>query len=300
MGCDGGTIPKRDELVRTAKRPVQKDQDMFRQAKWTTCTIGQQSLSPPIMACELGKLYSKEAVLEFLLDRSISDAATHIRNLKDVKTLKLTPNPGYEKSSQLANQYADNQKAKYICPIVGIEMNGKYKFALLWTCGCVLSERALKEAESEACHNCSMKFTKEDIIVLNPEGEDIETMQNNMQKRREKVKALRKEKKEKKLGDKRTADQATISTNEFKEPAQIINNETNLKTSEKTKISSKDRKAKDKIPAKKAKKSVTTTEKKVGLIDPKASEVYKNLFTSSRDSKEHNSAHWITYNPYHL
>lgn len=57
MGCDGGTIPKRHELVKTAKRPEQKDKDMDRKAKWSTCTIRQQALTNPIVACELGKLY---------------------------------------------------------------------------------------------------------------------------------------------------------------------------------------------------------------------------------------------------
>lgn len=57
MGCDGGTIPKRHELVKTAKRPEQKDKDMDRRAKWTTCSITQQALEEPIVACELGKLY---------------------------------------------------------------------------------------------------------------------------------------------------------------------------------------------------------------------------------------------------
>lgn len=57
MGCDGGTIPKRHELVRTAKRPEQKDKDMDRQSKWSTCTISQQALATPVVVCELGKLY---------------------------------------------------------------------------------------------------------------------------------------------------------------------------------------------------------------------------------------------------
>ena len=62
---------------------------------------------------------SKEAVLEFLLVRTLCETACHIRNLKDVKELKLTPNPGFKKSSQLADQYTDNQMSKYVCPIVG-------------------------------------------------------------------------------------------------------------------------------------------------------------------------------------
>ena len=57
MGCDGGTIPKRHELVKTAKRPEQKDKDMHRKAKWSLCSISQQQLAQPVMVCELGRLY---------------------------------------------------------------------------------------------------------------------------------------------------------------------------------------------------------------------------------------------------
>lgn len=64
MGCDGGTIPKRHELVKTAKRPEQKDKDMDRRAKWSTCCISQQALTKPIVTCEMGKLY--RCVIQFL------------------------------------------------------------------------------------------------------------------------------------------------------------------------------------------------------------------------------------------
>jgi len=65
-------------------------------------------------------LFSKESVLEYLLDRSICETASHIRNLKDLKTLKLTPNPGFDKkASGTANEYYDTQSAKFVCPIVG-------------------------------------------------------------------------------------------------------------------------------------------------------------------------------------
>merc|ERR1712080_373741 len=200
MGCDGGTIPKRHELVKTAKKGEQKDKDMARNAKWTQCTINQQQLSPPIMVCELGRLYSKESILEYLLDPSVSDNCPHILNMRHVKELKLTPNPGYGKiPAGCHDQYHDTHVAKYVCPVVGVEMNGKHKFCALWSCGCVLSERALKEIDCDSCHNCGTTFQEEDIIVIYSEDEDLALMEMNMNVRREKVKALRKEKKAKKM-----------------------------------------------------------------------------------------------------
>ncbi|XP_066924071.1 replication termination factor 2-like [Clytia hemisphaerica] len=303
MGCDGGTIPKRHELVKTAKRPEQKDKDMDRKAKWSTCTISQQPLSSPVVACELGKLYSKESIIEFLLDRSICETANHIRNLKDVKTLKLTPNAGFDsKASGTANEYYDTQSARFVCPVVGIEMNGKYKFYTLWSCGCVLSERAFKEVESETCHNCGEKFDKDDVIVLNAEGEDLEKMETNMKERREKMKKAKKLKKEK-SNEKRKAENGV---HEFAVPQKLSNAKTDDKQrpAKKPKLSSEVTDTKSKIngsgkdvPAKKAKSSKSKEDK----VDIKQSKVYKNLFTSSeKKNGKDNQAHWVTYNPYHL
>lgn len=55
MGCDGGTIPTRDELVRVKKKPEQKDRKADLAAKWKHCAISQEKLQPPIVACGLGR-----------------------------------------------------------------------------------------------------------------------------------------------------------------------------------------------------------------------------------------------------
>ncbi|XP_065648333.1 replication termination factor 2 isoform X2 [Hydra vulgaris] len=300
MGCDGGTIPKRHELIKTAKRPAQKDKDMDRNAKWSSCAISQQGLLPPIMCCELGKLYSKESVLEFLLDRSISDSASHIRSLKDVKELKLTKNIGYKKPLlELADQYHETQSSEYVCPVVGIEMNGKYKFCVLWTCGCVLSERALKEIDTLSCHSCGVKFTKDNIVIINPEETDVSTNESNMIKRRELAKLVRKEKKDSKDA-KRKLDQAS-----FKIPAAPLSKESSTSSIDsnqsvkRTKVENKTLNTVCKVQQNKEK--ITTSSEEIP--DAKKSKVYKSLFSSSEESKNRDRnkiSNWVTYNPYHL
>lgn len=46
----------------------------------------QRPLQEPIVSCDLGKLYNKDAVIEFLLDRSAfgdgEEICRHIRSLK--------------------------------------------------------------------------------------------------------------------------------------------------------------------------------------------------------------------------
>lgn len=48
--------------------------------------------------------------------------------LQDLKQLSLTDNPSYDKSgAEKGDAYIDMQDSKYICPVVGIEMNGRYR-----------------------------------------------------------------------------------------------------------------------------------------------------------------------------
>ena len=65
MACDGGTIPRRDELVKLQKKPEQKDSDGHRLYKWQYCAINQQMLTKPVVACacQMGRLYNTEAVI---------------------------------------------------------------------------------------------------------------------------------------------------------------------------------------------------------------------------------------------
>jgi len=368
MGCDGGTIPKRHELVKTAKRGEQKDKDMERSAKWTSCTITQQTLTTPIVLCELGRMYSKESMLEYILDRTISDACSHVSSMKQVKELKLTPNPGYSttQSAECHDQYFDTQRSLYVCPIVGTEMNGKYRFCALWGCGCVLSERALKEVDTDTCHNCGAPFHPDDVIIINPDDDDLEVLQTNMVARRERIKAARKEKKAKKsakqsvttdeeeagtsassssssvgkrfipldIGSKKS--RKSTDTEEEKEdhvfemPTKIpkksldsdvttskkllkktVDSEGSKKSKSDKKVEQDGSKKSDKSDGSKKTKSDKKSRKEGEgstsstdaneRLDPKQSSVYKKLFTSGvAGNGKDKTAHWVTYNPYHL
>ncbi|EOB08054.1 UPF0549 protein C20orf43-like protein [Anas platyrhynchos] len=104
------------------------------------------------------RLYNKDAVIEFLLDKSADktpvEAASHIKSIKNVTELNLADNPAWsgDKESKKGDTYDDIQSARFICPVVGLEMNGRHRFCFLRKCGCVFSERALKEIKTEVCH----------------------------------------------------------------------------------------------------------------------------------------------------
>lgn len=72
--------------------------------------------------------------------------------LQEVKELNLTKNPAFASGSRNGDGYDDHQNSPYICPVLGLEMNGRFKFCFYWSCGCVFSEKALKGLKPTICH----------------------------------------------------------------------------------------------------------------------------------------------------
>jgi hypothetical protein len=82
MGCDGGSIPRREELVKLKKKAEKADPTEVERIKWFTCAMSTERLKEPIVACELGHLYNKEAVIRALIEKNIDEKFSHIRSLK--------------------------------------------------------------------------------------------------------------------------------------------------------------------------------------------------------------------------
>lgn len=353
MGCDGGTIPRRDELVRLKKKPeqvrfilqtisennslnliyfliryAQKDKDAEREFRWLHCALSQQRLQEPIVMCGLGRLYSKQNVIEQLLEKDkMPEAVKHIKSMKDIKQLTLTPNPAFTEEDKTEG-LLDSRHAPYICKLIGLEMSGKFRFVALWSCGCVMSERALKEIKGKSpgnCPLCQTAFSIEDVIVLNASDEDLELMKVKIEMREAKKKAHKKEKKDKKSKEDNNKQQNGIKEEETikqesetceastsKSTTAIVGNSVTAKAKEETstKSTSSSTISKPKIVANPKRLGATTgvledpelkrlkTDYSVAK-DPKASDVYKSLFTSHKSEKEQTRAHWVTYNPFY-
>ncbi|XP_045524220.1 replication termination factor 2 [Pieris brassicae] len=315
MGCDGGTIPRRDELVRLKKKPEQKDKDAERSFKWRNCALSQQPLQEPIAACGLGRLYSKSSVLETLLDKeSKPESISHIKNLKDIRDLNLTKNPAYKQTEHTNGEVGDGS-APYICPISGLEMTGKFRFIFLWSCGCVLAERALKEVKQNLCHMCQNPFTDNDVVVLNGNEEDIEKLVEQMSIRvsNRKTKKSKTEKKEKVEIKKEEP-----STSQEPQPCSSQVTKEDDKSQLKKEMSDTIPLTLPKFnPNKQARghfgsfkrahpnalqqdPSYKKTKKDYSIAkDPQSSEVYKSLFTTHKSEEDQKRAHWVTYNPFY-
>lgn len=270
---------------------MQKDKQSELSFKWGHCSITQEPLQTPIVACQLGRLYSKVAVIESLLDRTaLPESYKHIKSLKDVKELNLTDNPAYKNSLTKGDVYNDNI-APYICPVIGLEMNGKYKFVYFWSCGCVISERALKAVKSQVCHKCQQPFKEEDVVILNGTDEEVDALKVKMEARQARLKA---EKKSKKNG--KAESTVTKESEEKEKPNDAPSTSKNNSKPSTSKLIMKRTSEKKPIEDpvfKKTKLNYSVAK------DPKASEVFKSLFTSHKSAEKQEKAHWITYNPFY-
>lgn len=287
MGCDGGTIPTRDEMIRLKKKPEKKDKDADRVAKWKNCHLSQLPLQSPIVACEVGHLYNKESVIEFLLDRTKYTNVDHIRGLKDIKELKLTLNKNRPKEkADDGNVYIDRFTSKYICPVTGFEMSGLHKFIYLYKCGCVFSERAMKEVNESNCFNCATPFTDEDIVILNGNEEDETNNNLKMQERRLNAKLNKRDKKKHKIETTSSLD-SDVPTDSKR--VKVSGHSSKLAEVTESKLPTAGKIVSDLIPKKT--KSIQN--------DPKNSTTYKSLFTSSSKAKNQMQGNWVTFNPFY-
>ncbi|KNZ76140.1 UPF0549 like protein [Termitomyces sp. J132] len=175
MGNDGGSIPDRRDLVKSKPKAEQADKANQTRARWFFCALSKAK--EPVVSCALGKLYNKDSIIEYLLDKSAyGDGETicgHIRSLKDIKKLNLAPN------SSRAPAPDGSERPQFICPLTLREMNGLIPFVYVSSCGCVFSQAGLKtvtqtsDDELSLCPQCGKKYSSStDILQLNPSPEE--------------------------------------------------------------------------------------------------------------------------------
>ena len=162
-------------MVKYRKDTDEKESFGTSSAAWRTCSISKEALRPPVVACRLGRLYNKESIISYLLQRKSKRirGLSHIKSLKDVFPVHLTPNPFQENDNRLKIQDDNIEELfPFICPISRKEMNGKIRFNFHTECGCVLSESAQKSVPSENCLNCGKIVQSSNIIPIHASGEE--------------------------------------------------------------------------------------------------------------------------------
>ncbi|KAL3997854.1 Rtf2 RING-finger family protein [Acanthocheilonema viteae] len=282
MGADGGTIPKRCELVKKKKKKEKLDRNVANATRWRLCRLSQEALKRPIVACRLGNLYNKEEVLNAILSKKIGECevAKHIKGLKDIKELKLTDNKEYKESgADKGDIYKDHNIAPFCCPVTGILMNGNHPFTVNWLCGCVISEKAIEEVKSDVCHGCGGPFSKDDLILLNPPQDVLE-----IYKKLEEERLKRKLSKASRSTEKKSNTICKMEEIESTQKKEIVReHKREAATSDfKGLLRKAEKRKSDKISS---------------IQDSNASAAYKSLFTTCEEAKHKPEPHWITHNP---
>lgn len=156
-------------------------------ARATRCRLSGERLQPPCVADELGSLFNKEAVVHALLNKTLPPALSHISSLKAVTTLRLDPipsragshaaagpGPGSSNGRNGSSNGSSSDLAVFQCPVTGLEMNGRVPFVIHRPTGLVLSERALREVPVAAEELLGRKWSADELIPVNPQGEELE------------------------------------------------------------------------------------------------------------------------------
>ena len=175
----GGSIARREDLVKTKAKAVKADKKASVYVAWRTCALSKQPLAPPVVADALGRLYNKDSLLEHLLRPGVFGAdgaltAAHIRSLKDVVPLKLEERPEGERQTT-----EDDEPVRFICPLTRRDMDGTVPFVYVRPCGCVLSLSGLRNAGKDAPSHCPVcAVPLEAVVTLNPVGDEAKRMKD--------------------------------------------------------------------------------------------------------------------------
>ncbi|XP_020578466.1 protein RTF2 homolog [Phalaenopsis equestris] len=176
-GGDGGATgaESRDCYLNmyAVKKPDKVDPNETRLSRWTTCAFSSEPLAPPCVIDRIGNIFNKESLVEALIHKRLPKEFSHIRRLKDMIPVHLSPIPD-----------AGRQEMRFQCPISGLEFNGKYGFVAIKGCGHVLSGKALKEVKTSACLVCHKEFSELDKIVINGTLEEVALLRERMEEER--------------------------------------------------------------------------------------------------------------------
>jgi replication termination factor 2 len=228
MGNDGGSIARRADLVKTKQRAHQMENpEIALQTQWSQCALSQQPLQEPIVACELGRLYNKAAVIEnHLMKETRLPAFSHIRALKDLIPCNISwvaPSAGsdskLDSAALAAGSTIANDVRFFQCPITAVVAKGRRSFVVMRECGCVLSRRAIKEVPSKTCLVCSKPISEDAlqhkdfaIPLYSTSKDDIQLLRENMEARRHRLKQQKKQKKKKKQKKSKSKSKSSKST----------------------------------------------------------------------------------------
>lgn len=193
MGNDGGSIPKRRELVKEAARTPTVSElkatalESLSHA-WTRDPLSSEPLDMDNVASDWrGRLYNYESILKGLVPAEVdADAeekangndmtfsSTGIKGLRDIVRLKFKRyKPAGSKDKEI-----------WACPVSLKELGPATKSVYIVPCGHVFAEVAIKEItdQEHICPECSEPFEDQDIVpILSTEEAELAKLAKRME-----------------------------------------------------------------------------------------------------------------------
>jgi hypothetical protein len=172
-GGDGGTTASQRKFnVQHRVRKVDGPRDLTdeQRARWHHCAASGQPLREPIVACELGYIFSKEEVMKQLLGKTLHSNLSHIRKMKDLFPIKLEQSPEFDESKSNAKNDEGSADRCARAPLCRIPAHSCPPDALTSTCACCeqihLSNHAAPcQREDAVCRYQGLRTCRERAIA---------------------------------------------------------------------------------------------------------------------------------------
>lgn len=193
MGNDGGSIPTRRELVKSAARgPTASELKATALESlghaWTHCAISSEPLDTDNAVSDWrGALYNYESVIKSLIPGDDGAAptaedeaftASGIKSLRDVVRLQLThreadeaPAPRGRNGLNGQGEPVRKKRRMVVCPLSMKELGPAVKAAYIVPCGHTFAQAAIYEVSDGVCPVCSEPFTEGNIVTVLPTEE---------------------------------------------------------------------------------------------------------------------------------
>ena len=157
-GGDGGSTGAEDrkaylEMHLDKRERAKADRSTASLNRYTSCAVSGAQLraDAALVVDAVGQLIDKEALLRRMLDGTLQalPGFGHVRSLKDVRDVTLTPAPA---------------GGGFCCPVLGLPLNGRFRFCLLKRHGVLVSERSLRDAREavEEAVGATLSVRRED------------------------------------------------------------------------------------------------------------------------------------------
>lgn len=193
MGNDGGSIPKRRELVKEAARALTVSELKANALEslshaWTQDPLSSEPLDMENVASDWrGRLYNYESILNGLVPSHDEEAeeekanghdmtfsSTGIKSLRDIVRLRF----------KRYKPAGSKEKEIWACPVSLKELGPATRAIYIVPCGHVFAEVAIKEITDQEhnCPDCSEPFEAQDVLPILPTEEaDLEKVTKRME-----------------------------------------------------------------------------------------------------------------------